>query len=91
VAATVETGTLALSAAVLAIARATSPRSLLVDPVLFTQSTASNSGSKLPSLSRKVLGEGNGIEVLESTVIIGFYGVNYDGGTLWITHPLHDA
>ena len=86
-----ETGTSALSAVVLAIARAKSPISLLVDPVLFTQSTASNSGSKLPSLSRKVLGEGNGIEVLESTVIIGFYGVNYDGGTLWITHPLHDA
>jgi hypothetical protein len=65
----VETGTLALSAAVLAIARAKSPRSLLVDPVLFTHSTASNSGSKVPSLSRNVLGEGNGIEERESTVI----------------------
>ena len=86
-----EPNTWAPGEAVLALALAKSPRSLLVDPVLFTQSTVSNSGSKVPSLSRNVLGERNGIEGVESTVITRFYGVDYDEANLWIPHLLHDA
>jgi hypothetical protein len=75
-------GEVATGVAVLALALAKSPRSLLVDPVRLTQATVSNSGSKVPILSRNVLGEGNGIEGLESTDITGFYGVDYDDATL---------
>jgi hypothetical protein len=76
---------------VLALALAKSPRSVLVDPVRLTQATESNSGSKVPSLSRNMLGEGNGIEGLESIVITRFYGVDYDEANLWILYLLHDA
>jgi hypothetical protein len=38
-----------------------------------------------------MLGEGNGIEGLESIVITRFYGVDYDEANLWILYLLHDA
>jgi hypothetical protein len=84
-------GEVATGVVVLALALAKSPRSLLVDPVRLTQATESNSGSKVPNLSRNVLGEGNGIEGLESIVITRFYGVDYDEANLWILYLLHDA